>query len=194
MPKHACRALTWFIATILVVPLTFAQDDDSAISSEVSRTNAGEYILEQRVVINAPVSDVWDAYTTDEGWMAWAAPRAQVDLRVGGTILTAYTGEIGGPQTNTLRIINYVPNELLTLRADVSQNWPEVMQQDGENLSNVILFDEVEPGKTQITSYGMGYGDSPEYDQLMQFFIQANEGLYRGLIRYLEEGEAVVWE
>ena len=125
--------------------------------------------------------------------MGWAAPQAQVDLRVGGTILTAYSGDIGGPTTNTLHIINYVPYELLTLNADVSHNWSEVMQQDADNLYNAILFQEIELRRTLIRSYGLGYGDSPEYQGLMQFFIEANEGLYLRLKRFLEDDEPADW-
>ena len=162
-------------------------------TSQVSKTDANELILIQEVSFAAPVEDVWRAYTTAEGWTAWASPKAEVDLRVGGTILTAYQGEIGGSNTNTLRIVNYVPERLLTLRAELSRNWPEIMQEDAEKLSNVILFDEIADGVTRIQSYGIGYTDAPEYDQLMSFFIKANEGLYENLRAYLETGARVEW-
>jgi hypothetical protein len=90
-------------------------------SSEVLKTDAGELVLIQEISISATVEDVWAAYTTSEGWTGWAAPKAEIDLRVGGTIRTAYAGEIGGENTNTLQIVNYVPNRLLTLRADVKE-------------------------------------------------------------------------
>lgn len=125
--------------------------------------------------------------------MAWASPKAEIDLRVGGMIRTAYQGEIGGDNTNTLHIVNYVPERLLTLRAELNSNWPAIMQEDAEKLSNVILFDEIADGVTRIQSYGIGYTNAPEYDQLMNFFIQANEGLYRNLGAYLETGARVNW-
>ncbi len=162
-------------------------------TSQVSKTDANELILIQEVSFAAPIEDVWRAYTTAEGWTAWASPKAEVDLRVGGTILTAYQGEIGGNNTNTLHIVNYVPGRLLTLRAELSRNWPEIMQEDAEKLSNVILFDEIADGVTRIQSYGIGYTDAPEYDQLMSFFIKANEGLYENLRAYLETGARVEW-
>ena len=138
--------------------------------------------------VDAPVQEVWDAHTTEAGWTAWASPLAEIDLRVGGTIRTHYGpgAEIGDPGTNTLHIVNYVPRRVLTLRPDVSENWPELMRQDGDKLTNVILFDELGPERTRIRSYGVGYHDTPEYDELMDFFIQANEGLYRKLIEVLE--------
>lgn len=162
-------------------------------TSVVSKTNANELILKQEVSFAASIEDVWRAYTTAEGWTAWASPKAEIDLRVGGTIRTAYEGEIGGSNTNTLHIVNYVPNKLLTLRADVSSNWPEIMQEDSEKLSNVVLFDEIADGVTRIQSFGIGYTDAPEYDQLMSFFIKANESLYQNLRDYLETGARVNW-
>lgn len=162
-------------------------------SSRISKTDANELILIQEVSFSAPIEDVWRAYTTEEGWTAWASPRAEIDLRVGGSIRTAYKGEVGGSDTNTLHIVNYVPNRVLTLKTDVSANWPEIMQKDGDRLSNVILFDEIADGVTRIQSFGIGYTDAPEYDQLMSFFIKANEGLYQNLRTYLESGSRVQW-
>jgi len=162
-------------------------------TSQVSKTGANELILKQEVSFAAPIGDVWRAYTTAEGWTAWASPKAEVDLRVGGTIRTAYEGEIGGSNTNTLHIVNYVPERLLTLRAELSSNWPKIMQEDAEKLSNVILFDEIANGVTRIQSFGIGYTDAPEYDQLMGFFIKANESLYENLRAYLDTGARVEW-
>lgn len=172
-----------------VSPAQLARD----AASQVVKTNANELILIQEVWFEAPIADVWRAYTTAEGWTAWASPKAEIDLRVGGTIRTAYQGEIGESNANTLHIINYVPERLLTLRAELSNNWPAIMQEDGERLSNVILFDEIKDGVTRVQSYGIGYTDAPEYDQLMGFFIQANEGLYKNLRAYLETGARVEW-
>ena len=162
-------------------------------ASQIARTDANELILIQEVSFAAPVEDVWRAYTTAEGWTAWASPKAEIDLRVGGTIRTAYQGEIGGSNTNTLHIVNYVPERLLTLRAEVSSNWPEIMQVDAEKLSNVVLFDEVGDGVTRIQSFGIGYTDAPEIQEMMGFFIEANESSYRNLRAYLETGARVEW-
>ncbi len=82
---------------------------------------------------------------------------------------------------------------LLSSALSVSSDWPEIMQEDAERLSNVILFDENEDGVTRIQSFGIGYTDAPEYDQLMGFFIQANEGLFQNLRAYLETGVRVEW-
>ncbi|MEZ4651029.1 MAG: SRPBCC domain-containing protein [Candidatus Eisenbacteria bacterium] len=166
-----------------------ARADDSSITSTVTETAAGELVLTQEVLIEAPVSSVWDAYTTSAGWMSWAAPHAEVDLRAGGTIRTHYGADakIGDPGTNTLHIVNYVPERVLSLQAEISERWPEVMKQDAGRLMNVIVFETPDEGTTRVLSYGVGYHKDPAYDELMGFFIPANEGLLRKLKEILEK-------
>lgn len=67
------------------------------------------------------------------------------------------------------------------------------MQKDAEKLSNVVVFEEISDSITRIQSFGIGYTDAPEYDQMMSFFIQANESLYQNLRTYLETGSRVDW-
>ena len=180
------------LSGLLALSAVVVQDEapeEPPVRSRVETTRAGERILVHEVTIHAPVAEVWKAHTTEEGWTAWSSPLAKIDLRVGGTILTHYdkNAKIGDPGTNTLHIVNYVPERVLTLRADVSQNWPEVMKEDADKMSNVILFEPIDDDTTRLVSYGIGYRDTPEYDDLMDFFIEANGRLYAGLIQRLEK-------
>ena len=158
------------------------------IFSRVETAPGGGRILTQEVRIDAPVARVWAAYTTSEGYTAWAAPKAEIDLRPGGTIRSQYDpeAEIGDPGTITLHILNVVPERVLTLQAEASDRWPAAMQADAEHLMNVVLFDEIDADRTRIRSYGVGYGDQSAYDEMMGFFIEANEGLFRALKAHLE--------
>jgi len=177
-----------FAAARLADPVVGQTGERDPIQSRVDVLPTGERILVEDIVIEAALADVWAAYTTEKGYTAWAAPKARIDLRVGGTILTQYgaDAEIGDPGTNTLHIVNYVPERLLTLRAEIADNWPEVMKQDGERLTNVILFEALSPARTRVESYGVGYGTSPEYADLLEFFVSANKSLYLELKRQLE--------
>ncbi len=181
-------ALPLLAAAGLLVP--FPQDPDQPdIESKVIDTEGGARVLLQDVRVAASVDDVWNAYVTEAGWTAWASPVAKIDLRPGGTIRTHYgeNAKIGDDGTNTLHIVNFVPKRLLTLRAELAANWPEVMKQDADNLMNVIVFTPLGEKSTRIESYGVGYRKSKAYDQLMKFFIPANEGLFRKLKQVLEK-------
>ena len=162
---------------------------EAPIQSRIIRTQAEDLVLLQEVVVEASVQRVWEAYTTEEGWRAWASPAVEIDLRAGGTIRTHYGPEasVGDPGTNTLHILNYVPERLLTLQAEVEERWPEVMKEDAGNLMNVIVFEPLSSNHSRILSYGVGYRDSEAYDELMAFFIPANEELFQVLKDYLEK-------
>ena len=176
------------IVLLLVTGTVLAEEANPHIKSQILKTDSNERVLVQEVLVEAPIADVWQAYTTSAGWMAWASPLAEVDLRAGGTIRTHYgpDAKIGDPGTNTLHIVNYVPERVLTLRAELSERWPAVMKEDAGNLMNVIVFDAQGESLTRLQSYGVGYRDLPEYDDLMKFFISANEGLFEKLKEHLE--------
>ena len=110
---------------------------------------------------------------------------------MGGIIRTNYRsdGELSDADTNRLHIINYFPKEMITLQAEVSKNWPEILKKQEKQLYNVIRFEKLTDAKTKITSYGTGYKDTPESRKLMDFFIPANESTFRKLIDYLEKGK-----
>jgi len=42
-------------------------------------------------LVDAPLAQVWAAFTTGEGLRSWMAPHAEIDLRVGGRMLATTT-------------------------------------------------------------------------------------------------------
>lgn len=167
----------------------FGQEQEKRVNSTIDSTYQNELVLIQEFTVDAPVKTVWDAYTTKEGWENWSVPLAEVDFKIGGTIKTNYTpnGQIGDSTTIVTNIINYVPLRLITLQAEITNNFPEFMKKEAKNFYNVIYFDEVEPGRTNVKSFGIGYRNTPKYMNLMKFFIPANEKTLSKLISYLED-------
>jgi len=180
---------------LLCLPLiSSAQNEESEkkIQSKVDSSNAENMVLEQTFIVNVPVDSVWNALTTGEGWEAWATAQADVDLRINGTIRTHYSkeGKLGDPASVTLHIINFVPQRMITLQAEITNNFPEFMKEDEKQLFNTIILEEISPGKTRVTSFGMGYKVNDKYRSLMKFFIEGNEQSYMALINYLETGKS----
>ncbi len=190
-----CTALV--VVTLLTVGV-MADDKGEpapAITSKVTKTAAGDRVLVQTALLDASLEAVWHAYTTAKGYTAWAVPVAEIDLKLGGQMRTHYTpsAKIGADGTNTLTIVNYVPQRLLTLRAEPAATWPAYLKRDADRLSNVILFDKVGESRTRVTSYGIGYRDSPEYNSVLEFFGKANVTLLQHLKRYVEDGKRRTW-
>lgn len=171
----------------LIASITFGQE--KRVVSTIDSTQSPELVLIQEYTVNSPIDSVWDAYTTKEGWESWAVPLAEIDLKVGGFIKSNYNknGTIGDSTTIVTHIINYVPEKLITLQAEITDNFPEFMKQEAEDFYNVIYFDESEKGQTNVKSYGIGYKNNPKYLSLMEYFIPANEKLLMNLISYLEK-------
>ena len=164
---------------------------EDRITSVVDSSNAENIVLKQSFIVNVPLDSVWNAYTTKDGWESWATAIADVDFKVNGVIKTNYNkaGEIGDSTTITLHIINFIPERMLTLQAELTKNFPAFMKEDEKDLFNMILFEEISPTKTKVISYGIGYKKNEKYMSLMKFFIQGNAQSYLNLISYLETGK-----
>lgn len=172
---------------VLLTSIAFGQE--KRVVSTIDSTESPELVLIQELTVAAPIDSVWSAYTTKRGWENWAVPLAEVDLKVGGTIKTNYNdqGKIGDSTTIVTHIINYVPKKLLTLQAELTDNFPEFMKEDSEDFYNVIYFDQLENGHTNIKSFGIGYKNNAKYLSLLNYFIPANEKTLMNLIGYLEQ-------
>jgi len=186
------RKLTIILILISSASNSFGQIDENSdekrVLSTIDSTKTPELVLIQEFIVNSPIDSVWNAYTTKKGWESWAVPLAEVDLKVGGYIKTNYNkaGKIGDSTTIVTHIINYAPKKLITLQAEITDNFPEFMKKEAKDFYNIIYFNEIEKGKTSVKSYGIGYKNNPKYLSLLKYFIPANEKLLMNLILYLE--------
>lgn len=169
------RPLALALFALLPAPTIASHEQDSVIRGE-----DGQLFLRQEVVLNTDIASAWALWTTAEGARAWIAPVAEVDLRPGGSIRTHYdaTAAIGDPGTIETMIVNFVPEKLLTLQADlapVQADWlAEAIRAEAGNLYNVIEFEALGDNRTRIISWGIGYRDDPEWQTMIDFFTRAN--------------------
>lgn len=180
------RLLVFFFGFFLSLSLSAQR---GPVHSWVDTVDAEYLALVQEFTVRTSVESVWKAYTTGDGWEAWAAPLAVVDLKPGGTISTNYNpnGKLGDSTTNHLTIVNYVENFFITLQAQPKSEWPQFLKDDAANMYNVITFEPVGKGSTKVVSYGLGYRQTTEHANVLGYFTKANEGLLRKLITYLEQ-------
>ncbi|GAB5533134.1 MAG: hypothetical protein Roseis3KO_49110 [Roseivirga sp.] len=182
------------VSLLLLLPaLLTAQKSDqkeqNRVISKIDSTRTPELVVIQEFTVKAPLNEVWNAYTTKAGYEKWAVPLAEIELKVGGTIKSNYNpaGAIGDSTTIITHIINYVPRQLITLQAEITDNFPEFMKKEADDFYNVIYFREMEEGHTEVKSFGIGYKNTPKYLELMNYFIPANEMTLMKLIKYLEK-------
>jgi uncharacterized protein YndB with AHSA1/START domain len=126
-------------------------------------------------VVDAPVDAVWAALTTKEGQESWNVAHAEIDLAVGGKMLTHYDpkGKIGDPNTIENLILSFEPKRMLSMRVgNPPKNFP--FKEAIKKVWTVIHFDDAGPGRTRLRVVGVGYGDDEESKKLRDFFDKGN--------------------
>ena len=135
-------------------------------SEESERAIRGE------IVVPAPLSEVWHAWTTEEGVTSFFAPACNVDLRPGGTyeILfnpTAPPGERGG---EGLRVMALQPMEMLSFTWSAPPSLPEVR---GQRTHVIVRLFAVDDRRTRVTLHHDGWGSGGQWDEAYGYFDRA---------------------
>ncbi len=125
-------------------------------------------------LIPAPPAAVWQALTTADGWRRMGVPFAVLDFRIGGTIETNYSAaaRLGQPDNIRNQIAAFIPGRMLALRniqAPPSFPYPEAFAK------TVTVFElKGEGAGTRLTVTGVGYGQGPAYDWLLDKFKEGD--------------------
>lgn len=135
----------------------------------------GNRAIQLTVELPGSPEAVWRMISTAEGWKAFAAPHAWMELRTGGMIETSYSPKSsqGGAGNIKNRIEGYVPGRLLVIR--------NVQAPPGfahaQEFSQTLTFLEVRPlspGATALTITAVGYRPGPAFDDLYAKFREGD--------------------
>lgn len=140
------------------------------------RTAAGERVIELSTVVDAPVDKVWAAFTTSEGFAAWAAPFARIDLRVGGHYETSYlaTAQPGAPDNIRNEILALVPLRLVVIRNVQAPAKAPFDAAAFQKTHTAVHFEALGAQATRVTLHNAGYGDGPGFDSAYRHFLAGN--------------------
>jgi uncharacterized protein YndB with AHSA1/START domain len=78
-------------------------------------------VLRIELSIPAPVHDVWEAFTTQQGLSSWLAPDVSVELKPGGDWLVKFPGSTAGGT-----IVSFVPEKEIVINALAPDRFPQV--------------------------------------------------------------------
>ena len=181
MPGWTCAGL--ILLTTAAAPLAAQVENTSYVAADGSR------VLRHEGVVDAPVADVWKAFTTTEGVTSWMVPRATVDFGVGGTLEASYSLDAVFPSPNNIKheFLAYLPQEMIAMR--VIQCPPGTPHAEIlEELWAVITFEPVGEDRTRVAIAGVGYREGEGYDAVYDFFDQGNAWTFAQLQKYFQEG------
>jgi uncharacterized protein YndB with AHSA1/START domain len=153
------------------------------------KTDTGQLVTEG--IIDAPLHDVWAAFTTKEGQESWNVAHAEIELKIGGKMRTHYDpkGRIGDANTIENTILCFEPNRMLAIQvANPPERFP--FKSAIKKMWTVLYFDDAGPSRTRLTLVGTGYGDDDESKKLREFFGKGNAFTLKKLQdRFVRQGQ-----
>jgi len=135
--------------------------------------------------INAPVAEVWQLFTTSEGYKATGVAHAAVDLRIGGEIRSNYDpkGNLGDPGTIVNEILAYEPQRMLAIR--IKQAPAGFPHKDAiPGTWSVMYFNPAGENMTQVRIVGLGYTDAPGSQAMRKFFEDGNRATLDSIAKH----------
>jgi len=148
--------------------------------------------LRNEAVIKAPVEKVWAALTTGEGYTALGVARAEVDLRVGGSVRSSYNpnSTLDDEHTIVNTILAYEPERMLAMRnTKAPADFP--LGPALQKTWSVTNLEPLDPDATRVIITGYGWGDDELSQQAYAYFERGNQVVLDTMKAALEEGDAV---
>lgn len=154
------------IAIVILFPLFLL----NATKINAQKLNRSIYL---ETLINTPIHEVWEAWTTKKGLESFLAPKCNVDLRVNGSMDIYFNpdapeGQRGAENLPILAVENY---RFLSLSWNNSSELPGIGNQQTHVM--VKLFPAGKSGgKTRLVLVHDGWGDGELWDQAYQYYTK----------------------
>ena len=126
-------------------------------------------------LVNAPIADVWKAFTIKDDIESWMVEKTDIDLRVGGLWRTSYSATSTLDDDSSIHhvILAFDPGRMLSFRTIKTPRvfpWPNAIAQTW----NVVYFEPAGTSQTKVTTRMLGFRDDDEMRQMRAFFEKGN--------------------
>ncbi len=133
-----------------------------------------ERMIRQEVIVSAPLAEVWRAWTTSQGAQAYFAPRANIELAVGGRyeLLFNLAGAEGSRGSEGCKVLSFLPMEMLSFEWNGP---PSVASSQPARARTrvVVQFEELAGDRVKVKLTHLGMGQGPEWDKHYEHFSRA---------------------
>jgi len=153
------HCLVWVLLLIVAANVADAQKLDRNIHIET--------------IVNAPVAEVWKAWTTQKGLESFLAPECRIDLRVNGTLDIYFHPEApeGQRGAENLHILAVEHNRLFSFTWKNPAELPEIGKQQTHVMLKFFPYGKAD-SKTKLVLIHDGWGDGEIWDQAYRYFIK----------------------
>ena len=161
------------VTTLMLVPLVVASL--SAQATDVVVTEG---------VVDAPVADVWKAWTTRDGMELWMVGKTDFELTVGATYHTSYDKQSSLDDDRTIhqQLLAYDPGRMIAMRTVKAPNGFPFPNAIGKTWT-VIYLEPVGPAQTRVTARMIGFTADEESQKMRAFFERGNRATLDSLVK-----------
>lgn len=134
--------------------------------------SAQELEIRASVIVNAPPSEVYNAWTTTEGIKTFFAPGGNIELKENGLyeIYMLPNAEPGQRGADSMRVMAFEKDKMLAFTWNAPPYMPEFRYQ---RTHVQLFFEEAEGNKTKVTFIHDGFGTSEGWKKVHQYFSNA---------------------
>lgn len=152
-----------------------------AVSAEIIGTGA-DRTIKHEVVVEAPIADVWHAWTTVDGLTKFFAPGAKVELREGGPFEIYFMPDApeGQRGADGCRVIAFKPMESLSFTWNAPPSIPN-LRSAGKQTNVTLNFQEIEPGKVHVSLTQPVPETGEDWDKYAAYFEKAWPAVLKNL-------------
>ncbi|MCA9306947.1 MAG: SRPBCC domain-containing protein [Phycisphaerales bacterium] len=166
MPTSSRLLIALFLTLLTLAPASRA--DDALAPIEAS------------AVIDAPIAEVWHAWTTSEGLESFLVEKANIELRPGGPyeIFFSMQAPEGARGSENCSVLSFLPNQMLSFQWNAP---PKFEHARFIHTWVVVNFEELSPSRTRVDLTHLGFAenaaDNPdhadEWKQVRAYFTNA---------------------
>lgn len=127
-----------------------------------------------QTVVDAPVPEVWQAFTTEGGLESFFAPECHIDLRMDGLLDIFFFPDApeGRRGAEGMRIISVQPNKMFAFTWNNPPELPGIRDQRTHVTFKFFPYGP-QKKKTRLALIHDGWGDGEIWDQAYQYFVKA---------------------
>lgn len=180
------------VALILIGANVKAGDkakDSKSMSDVIGEIKTDRQIKEEGI-IDAPVKDVWNAWTTTDGITKWLVAKAKIELKIGGSYEVYFSPDApaGSRGSEGCHVLSFLPMQMLSFEWNAPPAVPELRNAGMRNWV-VVQFEDIGDDRTRIVLTHMGWGEGQHWDKCFSYFTNAWPNVIKACRDYFgEEG------
>ena len=143
-----------------------------------------ERLLHKSVTVNAPVEDIWWAWTTDAGIRTWLLDDSRIELRVGGAYEWLFDADAppGLRGSEGCQVLAFQAPSMLTFTWNAPPHLAEARAQHTVVLLRLRPDDRDAGTRVELTH--LGWGDGGQWDEAFDYFDAAWDRVLEQLVAY----------